>query len=323
MIRSLRHEFVAGALAICACSASANSYLITDLGPGENPVSISDKTDFVASNHATKFQRAQIYRNGNWRNLPSHSMVFDINRSGDSVGEDYKRRTAVFWPHNADPVVLQFPAGSGSEVANGINDKDIVVGQYADGEGTHCFMWSAGQGVSDLGAGQDTLCSALGVNGNNQVTGEYAVSGTFEAFVWDQGEFTNLGTLPGTVKSRGVAINGDGVVVGASYTAHNQARGFIWSGTLTDLDPQHEYFSDMPLAINKSGQAVGWIQQANENSDLVAVRIAHSKIIKIQPEVINGDGWQLNAATSVTDKGVIVGYGLLNDAPHGFMLTPQ
>jgi uncharacterized membrane protein len=210
-------------------------------------------------------------------------------------------------------------------VAYGVNDNDTVVGNYLfEGQG-QCFVWTAAQGFVNFSSSSTNDCQAAGLNKSNQITGSYVNSdGNLVAFFWSQGKFTSLGTLQGTIYSEGTAINEQGAIVGASYiSSMEEPKGFIWNGILTALDPEGIYASNLPLAINRSSEAVGWVRRNVEKGDPIAVRFSHSKIILLGGEVTNGGGWELQTATSINDKGVIVGQGLFNNSFHGFMLTPQ
>jgi uncharacterized membrane protein len=247
-----------------------------------------------------------------------------MNRGADVVGDNFATSSAMLWPHNAEPVILPLPDGMKRGTAYGINNRDSIVGQYsATDDSQQCFLWTPDQGPVDFGAGQWFDCMASDVNNSNQITGKLApseTSGSF-AFLWNQGKFTNLGTLPGTEISEGVAINDSGEIIGASFEVVDQPRGFIWNGALIDLDPKHQFAADMPLAINNHGVAVGWVRK-NVQGGMSAVKFGGANIVHLVTEVTNGQGWELQAATSINDKDVIVGYGLLNGSLHGYLLTP-
>jgi hypothetical protein len=121
MTLSIKRGAITVAIVLASTGAWPNRYTIVDLGhvnDEEGPVAVN-RVDAIAAN--TGF-RGQVYRGGRWYNLPPHSEVFSINRGGDIVGDDFKQRTAMLWPHNAEPFVLPLPGSARSGTARGIND---------------------------------------------------------------------------------------------------------------------------------------------------------------------------------------------------------
>jgi probable HAF family extracellular repeat protein len=71
------------------------------------------------------------------------------------------------------------------------------------------------------------------------------------------GTMTDLGTLPGTTRSRAYGINNNGQIVGSSYTDSNQDHAFLYSGgTMTSLGTLGGTYS-YAYGINDRGQIVG------------------------------------------------------------------
>jgi probable HAF family extracellular repeat protein len=324
MSLSIKRGVIAVATVLASTGAWPNRYTIVDLGHvnyEEGPVAVN-RVGAIAAN--TGF-RGQVYRGGRWHNLPPHSEVFSIDRAGDIVGDDFKQRTAMLWPHNAEPVVLPLPGDATSGTARGINNTGTIVGDYILSGGFQCFMWSSAHGAIDLGEGQLFLCSAHDVNRAGQITGRFAIAefGGDHAFLWEQGTFLDLGILPGTGSSEGLAINDGGVIVGISYNSSEAPKGFMWNGSLIDLDSRGEFFAVTPLAINNAGEVVGWVREDGPRGNMIAVRFSKSGIHRLESEVVDIGDWKLRTATSVNDEGVVVGQGDTADGSHGFMLIPS
>jgi probable HAF family extracellular repeat protein len=322
MTSMLFREAVAAALAMCACSAMANRYTVVDLGAAKNAVVIN-RAGVVAGNSQFTHARGQVYRGGQWHNLTPHSIVLSMNRPGDVVGYDLQGISPMLWRHNEEPLTLELPDGATDGEAKGINDSDVVVGEFYDSMHTRlCFMWTAENGAVNFGLNEVGVCTATDINNNAQVTGDAQFQTGDHAFIWDQGTFKDLGTLPETSTSAGVAINDNGAVIGVSYGSAEQPLGFLWDGELNSLDPNDQYYDSMPMALNRFGDIVGFTRKTS-SSDKVAVRFAHSRITPLASEVVDGTGWVFQSANSINDKGVIVGDGTFNGSIHAFMLVPQ
>jgi len=322
MKHSIKVTFAAIAAALSANCAFANKYNVVSLGFLIDPVSISN-VNAVAANTVARNARGQIYRNDGWRNLPTHSHVTAINRSGNATGNDYHHDEPFLWPHNDDPVILRLPHGAQTGSAYALNNGNVVVGKFFSDVGTGCFTWTAAEGANDFSSKEWQYCTAYGVNEAGQVVGTASVtrSSGDRAFIWQGGTFTDLGVLPGKSISQALAINEQGHAVGAS-TNSDGARAFLWNGALVDLDPSERFDSTTASAINDSGEIVGWAMDSGAEST-VAVRFAHSTVIRLDSEIIDGEGWKFQTATSINNKGVIVGSGQHHGQSCGYMLIPQ
>ena len=137
--------------------------------------------------------------------------------------------------------------GGNNSTANGINSSGFVVGSadLSDGVTTHAFLFATT--MTDLGslaAGEGINSVANGINRRGYVTGTSYLSDflTQHAFLWSSktGTLTDLGTLPGGTNSYGNAINGSGIVVGASDTAAGGTDAALWfvrQQGITVVDP--------------------------------------------------------------------------------------
>jgi probable HAF family extracellular repeat protein len=317
-----------GAAAAClaAVGAHANRYTIVDLGINEEPAAVNRVDAVVSFLDEEHHWRGQIYRNGRWHNLEARSAPDAINRAGHVVGVD-GRNFPTFWPHNGDPVKIQLPNFGAMGSAAGVNNGNVVVGYYIDANSSpQCYLWTIDDGAVDIGSGRFKECAARAINGLDQVTGQSISNAGNQqhAFFWSQGQFIDLGVLPGTLHSEGISINDSGEVVGASYASQG-ARAFYWNGTLVDLDPDRKFYSSVATSINDSGSIVGWTRKSNGN-DTVAVRFSRGKTVYLLSEVSNPENWELRTATSINNKGVIVGVGHRPDTDnqdHGYMLIPE
>src|SRR2546422_193771 len=84
----------------------------------------------------------------------------------------------------------------------------------------HAFLWTAANGMRDLGTLGGTASMALGINNRGEVVG-----GSGRAFLWtQQAGIVDLGTLGGRTSCAN-DVNDLGYVVGASQTGETDRRG--------------------------------------------------------------------------------------------------
>jgi probable HAF family extracellular repeat protein len=160
-------------------------------------------------------------------------------------------------------VTINVPAGQSLLSANGINDRDVIVGDALSATNGNDvgFIYNHGNylEISDPVA-FDTF--AYGVNDRNQVVGEYeTAAGQYYGYVYDHGAYKTIeDPLAGKVAGTGTAaisINNKGQIVGDYIDANFQSHGFLFSGgqyiTIDDpLGSQTDLFG-----INDRGQIVG------------------------------------------------------------------
>ena len=81
--------------------------------------------------------------------------------------------------------------------------------------------------------------------------------------MWDRGTLIDLGTLDGTIRSAGLAINPSGQVVGIGRTRDGKALAFLWDrGTMIEL-PALGGCCGSAYAINSGGDVVGSSETAD------------------------------------------------------------
>jgi probable HAF family extracellular repeat protein len=182
------------------------------------------------------------------------------------------------------------PANSGWVLtdADGINDKQQIVGTGTiNGQG-HAFLWQIGGGApTDLGllkGGFSSGASAINNNTTVQVAGTcITTSGldtTWNPFLWTSpGPMKNLGTLKGYTETHAYALN--------------------------DLSP-------VQVVGTTTNHALLW---------------QNGKVIDLYTQIPSNSGWSvLDTAQGINDNGWIVGYGQLVSGPpgtdHAFLLTP-
>ena len=159
------------------------------------------------------------------------------------------------------PIDLGTLGGTSADTstANGINNRGDVVGSSTINGETRAFLWTAADGMRDLGTLGGPSSTARSINDARQVVGASDVwPDVHHAFVWtDAGGMVDLGTLGGAT-SDAFAINNLGQVVGTSLVATGERHPFLWTEAtgMTDLASA---LGDTaaPMGINDAGQIVG------------------------------------------------------------------
>jgi probable HAF family extracellular repeat protein len=197
---------------------------------------------------ATGEQHGFTYRDGVFRDLGTWggaaAEITSINYYGDVAGMRYRgspltQEAVRVVGDRVNPLGNLLPAGLGS-IARAINDRADVAGVAFDAPTE--TQASAAWPFAVLGNRLHWLVprtagwsgAALGINKQRQVVGGYGYPPEGGgAFLWEDGKLTDLSKLP-EVKAAGwillisaVAINDDGVIVGAGIAADGRTRGFM------------------------------------------------------------------------------------------------
>ena len=109
---------------------------------------------------------------------------------------------------------------------------------------------------------------------------------------------------------------------GTSANAINDA-GKVAGSTITgvfvlDGNSYHSWNEQYAYGINDSGQVVGYSESASGNLAFVWDQANDMQDLN---SLVTANGWVLSSAAAVNNDGDIVGTGLFNGQPHGFLLT--
>ena len=203
------------------------------------------------------------------------------------------------------------------------------------------FLWEDGK-MKDLGnlGGDNGLLSPYGIvyglNNRGQVTGDMEMpdNQSVHAFVGDRKKLSDLGTLGGS-SSFAEHINDVGDVVGEAMLAGDQTTdAFLWrDGVMTDLGTVDGDTCSSGLGLNSRGQVVG----ASEDAAAQCNTWTHAFLwenggpsVDLNTLIPAGSSLQLFAAYDITDRGEIVGGGMLPScidsdhcsSLHAFLLIP-
>ncbi|HZV11810.1 MAG TPA: T9SS type A sorting domain-containing protein, partial [Candidatus Kapabacteria bacterium] len=267
---------------------------------------------------------------------PAGCGAHSINNRGEITGEAYALPNATYptygpthaflWRNGVMQDIGTFDGlGLGPDsYGSCINDNGQIAG-YADvAVGTppfvsyynHAFILSGGSSMSDIGflptAGAYPYASGFGINNKGQVVGTCAdstITGGTSAFLYSGGTMTRLNALPESYDSvtYAYAINNKGQAVGSSDSA-GLPRAVMWDNGGA---PQRlgmlpgDYFESGAVAINDSGQIVGWCDSLGPmagESYLHATLWDHGAIKDL------GSLYGYASAMAINNKGDIVGY---------------
>jgi probable HAF family extracellular repeat protein len=296
-------------------AGSAPRYKLVELPL--RPLAISD-SGFVAG--TTPDQKAAIWSSrGGLQKIDSESdfpiaEATAINRHGDAIGTAYtsdsSRRFAFLFRQQK---VLRLP-GEQSR-ALGLNDAGAVVGQaeLPGGKSVEPVRWK-----NAALEGLHICCSgvAKAINQKGQVAGDtYDANGRYHAFLWTAGRTCRL-DLPSEQFSSALALNDLGQVVLRS----DPAGLFLYqAGKRQKLDlPKSQ-----PLAINNQSVIVGAFGP-NPDKQYAFVWDKIQGRRDLNQLIAPDSSWTLEVASSINDRGEIVGWGEHNHTENaGFLLIPQ
>jgi probable HAF family extracellular repeat protein len=327
----------ANRLALClivvfflAAFAAAQSYTITDLGPGQafainslGDVAIGNGNSFVWSPGGSILNLLPLIAG-------SATSPSGINGQGLAVGASgYLNETsAVLWTNGA-PLDLGTLGGKGS-AATGINASGEVAGYSTLPSGvTEAFVWSEATGMQGLGffSGGD-LSYAEAINRFGHVVGYSTGNAGNYGFIWSKTTgMKSLGKFAGGVTSGASAINDLGQVAGYADCGNGCGHAVLWSkakGSMLDLGVLPGSISSYARGINNVGQVVGLSYYSPVGNHLHAfVWSPSTGMLDLNNLIPANSGWLLQSANAINDQGQIVGLGMLNGQNEAFLLTPQ
>jgi hypothetical protein len=231
------------------------------------------------------------------------TQVTGLNDRGDTVGFWSSTDTAsmvndnfgFYRLHGRKFHAVQFPTGDNAsppvDQLLGINDHDIAVGFYTNGQGSnrgYTYNINTRQFSRVLVPGYPTgtagpSLTAAAINNQGDVAGFYVDrNGTTDAFLARRhGRFLTL-DYPGATATQAFGVNDRGEVVGAYTDGTGSAaamHGFTWTpgGGFVSVDDPHGVGTTTINGVNDAGDLVGFYVDAAGNTDGLLAAPAHNE----------------------------------------------
>jgi probable HAF family extracellular repeat protein len=325
-------------LALAPARASAQSYLLTDLGSlggvkGSGAYAING-TGVVAGYSFVSGStnvHAMLNDHGVVEDLGTlggtQSLARAVNSTGWVVGWAYPPgvawQRAFLWRNGAMTDLGTFGGTFGD--AHAVNDAGLIVGSSSDANEMETAFWWRDGVLHSLGTLGGSLSRALAVNRFGDITGMSAITGDdeYHAFLTKPGSpLYDIGTLGGPA-SHGLDINDQVHICGWSMIQDNNpaSRGFFWAdGVMKSVGTLGGIYSSAN-GLNNHDQVVG----ASTRSDEVQVAFlwSNDQIVDLNTLVPPGSNLLLTAAYDIDDHGAIVGVGERPDhETRAFLLVP-
>ncbi len=316
--------------------AQPTSYRLVELQPPlgqDNTTSYSLNSKRLAVGQAQgdpagRTLRATSWDQGKPRSLGTlkgfeHSTAKDVNWRGQIVGFAFNlgdlNHEAFIWDRGKlNPI--------GSFTPEALNGSGQIAGSQTLLEMDGCYRTEAilfsGKSVQSLGTlgGDNSYGRDINEDGTVVGSSHLANNQTSHAFAYLDSQMIDLGTLGGR-NSDANAINDAGVIVG---TAENElftkrACRFSINGSgqveRVDLGSLENDASSFAFDVNKSGVIVG-----TSNSSAF---VYFDSMVDLNSLVELKSGTHLESAVSITNDGVITGWGRFNGVRRGFLLIPE
>lgn len=220
--------------------------------------------------------------------LPGHVASVGSGVSGDGnvvtgVSFDMEFSAAAFrWTStNGMQPIGTLPGGTSSEGRKVSRDGSTIIGIAGTPDGDRAFAWTESGGMQSLGLFSPADSGSSAWGVNADGTVVAGTSGT-NAVIWTNGIAQSIGMLPGATNAIAFTLSDDGSLVGGYSFFGFEATATLWSQALGTVD------------LNTYLPTLG----------------------------VDLTGWELDYTRDIsTDGTTIVGEGVFNGAPRGWVVT--
>jgi len=323
--------------------AAGQTYVITDLGVVNGHGQITGSFTSSSGRGAAFLYGDGITDLGSPGGIYSSSSGYCINNRGEITGQyalpfSRKDKTQVYHAvvySGGQMKDLGTLPGDTHSVGCGINNSGVVVGYVSSSKSDttyyedlsyrqRAFVYKDGK-MTALGAlgGESSIAAAINDKGN--ITGSAETrrgEGYRHAFLYRAGRMLDLGALPGYDSSDGTGINDHDLVTGDVQVSAGSRHAFLYdTGKMHDLGSLPGFTESHGYGINNVGQIVGEAVAANGKDH--AFLYGSGRMADLNALIPVGTGWVLKTASSINDKGQIVGLGEYKGERRGYLLTPK
>ncbi len=232
----------------------------------------------------------QNYLNENWPES-AQTQVTGLNNRGVTVGFWSSTNNGGDTPVNDNRAFVSMhgyfidgdyptdnPASPPVDQLLGVNDHNVAVGFYNDGNGdTHAYTFDIRRNrFSEVTPAGITDPTGAGINNNGDIagfgtdaTGDASNGNTVAYLLRRNGRVTVL-SVPGSSSTQALGINDGDEVVGVYTDAMDNMHGFTWTprgGFQTLVDDPGAVGPSTINGVNDRGQLVGFYTDASGNTD--------------------------------------------------------
>jgi probable HAF family extracellular repeat protein len=245
-----------------------------------------------------------------------YSEAHGLNNGGWAVGE-YEPVGALYqrgFLYNGQAAAALGLSPNIYGIAWGINDSNIVVGEYLSHPGQsfiiEAFQYSNGVGTGLGFLSSSSYSSAHAINRQGQIVGESTTNATgsvIHAVLWDNATNYDLGVLSGTYSSAN-AINNSGIIVGeSSVEGTTNTQAFIYTNSILPLGTLGGDYSTAK-SINDAGVVVGESTEVTSGvTNLQAFVYQNGSMTSLSPQAA-ALGADSSSASAINNLGQIVGF---------------
>ena len=216
--------------------------------------------------------------------------------------------------------------GGAQGYAAGANRAGKVVGYSFQSTGAQrAFLYQNGA-MLNLGTLGGAASVAMDINDSDVVVGfsrlappSVATRGFISRNVGGSWVMQAIGTLGG-YNSNASSINNSGVIVGQADTITGKHGYLFANNVMTSIGTLGGRISNA-RSINNNGFVVG--ESTNSGGATLAVVYYKGTLVNLNTRLANANGWVLNSAYKINDRGQIVAIGTKSGVTSAFVLDPM